>query len=317
MKFTSCLLGSLLAATSVSAHSTFQDLWVAQTDKGASCVRMPLNNNPVTSVSGADIACNTSPKVSSGTCAYTAGTQATVEMHAQPGDRSCSNDAIGGNHDGPVIVYMAKVDNALTASGSSAKWFKVAAQGYLGNDKWATDSLNTNCGRFSFLIPSCIAPGDYLVRAEVIALHVAGSIGGAQFYMSCYTITVTGGGSTSPPTVSFPGAYSATDPGIHFDLYSAFTSYTIPGPAVFSCSGDNTSSVTIPTGSPAANPTPDVANPAAGGSTSSSSGGSSGSSSGGSAALYGQCGGNDWTGPTTCASGTCKAQSQYYSQCTP
>ena len=39
--------------------------------------------------------------------------------------------------------------------------------------------------------------------------------------------------------------------------------------------------------------------------------------SGSGAPLYGQCGGQGWTGPTKCASGTCKAQSQYYSQCLP
>lgn len=35
------------------------------------------------------------------------------------------------------------------------------------------------------------------------------------------------------------------------------------------------------------------------------------------APLYGQCGGQGWQGATTCASGTCKAQSQWYSQCLP
>lgn len=39
------------------------------------------------------------------------------------------------------------------------------------------------------LIPEDIAPGDYLLRAEVIALHVASSTGGAQFYMSCCKFT--------------------------------------------------------------------------------------------------------------------------------
>lgn len=34
-------------------------------------------------------------------------------------------------------------------------------------------------------IPSDIPAGDYLMRAEVIALHVASSAGGAQFYLSC------------------------------------------------------------------------------------------------------------------------------------
>jgi cellulase len=32
--------------------------------------------------------------------------------------------------------------------------------------------------------------------------------------MECAQINVTGGGSASPATVSFPGAYSGTDPGI-------------------------------------------------------------------------------------------------------
>jgi len=31
--------------------------------------------------------------------------------------------------------------------------------------------------------------------------------------------------------------------------------------------------------------------------------------------LWGQCGGIGWTGPTTCAQGTCQKQDAYYSQC--
>ncbi|KAK8073084.1 glycosyl hydrolase family 61 [Apiospora saccharicola] len=42
-------------------------------------------------------------------------------------------------------------------------------------------------------------------------------------------------------------------------------------------------------------------------------GGAGGSSQG--ATLYGQCGGNGFTGPTTCAEGTCKKQNDWYSQC--
>ncbi|KAF8453203.1 glycosyl hydrolase family 7 protein [Kalaharituber pfeilii] len=43
---------------------------------------------------------------------------------------------------------------------------------------------------------------------------------------------------------------------------------------------------------------------------------SSGSSPTG-AALYGQCGGQGWTGPTTCAQGTCRYTNPWYSQCLP
>lgn len=66
-----------------------------------------------------------------------------------------------------------------------------------------------------FTMPSCIAPGDYLLRVELIALHSAGSQGGAQFYMECAQIRVTGSGTkTGTNFVSMPGPYSPTDPGV-------------------------------------------------------------------------------------------------------
>lgn len=70
-------------------------------------------------------------------------------------------------------------------------------------------------------IPKNTPSGDYLLRIEHIALHQASNVNGAQFYISCAQITVTGGGSGSPgPLVSFPGAYKATDPGIKVNIYS-------------------------------------------------------------------------------------------------
>ena len=66
------------------------------------------------------------------------------------------------------------------------------------------DSLNANCGKRVVTIPASLAPGDYLVRAEAIALHSASSAGGAQFYMTCYQITVTGSGTANPTGVKFP-----------------------------------------------------------------------------------------------------------------
>jgi cellulase len=82
-------------------------------------------------------------------------------------------------------------------------------------------------------IPTDIAPGDYLLRAEVIALHVAGGLNGAQFYPSCYQITVAGSGSASPAGVSFPGAYKNTDPGILVDIHAKLSTYIDPGPTVY------------------------------------------------------------------------------------
>lgn len=87
-------------------------------------------------------------------------------------------------------------------------------------------------------IPSCIAPGDYLLRVEHIALHSASTVGGVQIYIACAQLTVTGGTGTlnTGSLVSFPGAYKATDPGILFQLYwPTPTSYVNPGPGVVSC----------------------------------------------------------------------------------
>lgn len=66
-----------------------------------------------------------------------------------------------------------------------------------------------------FTMPSCIAPGDYLLRVELIALHSAGTQGGAQFYMECAQVKVTGSGTnTGSNFVSMPSPYSPTDPGV-------------------------------------------------------------------------------------------------------
>lgn len=60
-----------------------------------------------------------------------------------------------------------------------------ANKGAGDNDYWGVKDLNTCCGKLDVKIPTDLAPGDYLLRAEVIALHTASSSGGAQFYMSC------------------------------------------------------------------------------------------------------------------------------------
>ncbi len=62
-------------------------------------------------------------------------------------------------------------------------------------------------------------------------MHAAGSYPGAQFYMECAQLQITGGtGTKTPATVSFPGAYHGTDPGITLSIYyPPVTNYTIPG----------------------------------------------------------------------------------------
>ncbi len=80
-------------------------------------------------------------------------------------------------------LTRAKVNNAASATPAGQKWFKVAEDGLDSAGKWGVDRLIANNGWVDFTLPSCLAAGDYLLRAEVIALHSAGSQGQAQFYV--------------------------------------------------------------------------------------------------------------------------------------
>lgn len=168
-------------------------------------------------------------------------------------------------HPGPVLFYMAKVPAGKTAAdwdGSGNVWFKIdemAPSVSASGLSWPSDGMKHSLisvanvytedhptvlmsethplglNKLTTTIPSSLPDGDYLIRVEHIALHSAGGQGGAQFYLACGQLTVTNGGSGSPsPLVSFPGAYSPTDPGIMINLdWPIPTSYTMPGPPVW------------------------------------------------------------------------------------
>ena len=83
-------------------------------------------------------------------------------------------------------------------------------------------------------LPPSLAPGAYLLRHEIIALHNAINKGGAEFYESCAQIKVAGGDEgdededemrkreegkpDDSELVSFPGAYKDDDKGILVDV---------------------------------------------------------------------------------------------------
>jgi cellulase len=160
-------------------------------------------------------------------------------MHQQPNDRSCTNEAIGGAHYGPVMVYLSSVTSASTADGSTPffkiyedTWAPASSTSQGSDDYWGTKDLNTNCGKLDIPIPKDLAAGEYLLRAEAVALHAAGGVGGAQFYVTCFQIKVDGEGGLKPEGVNFPGAYAAADPGIQINIYQHLTEYVAPGPSV-------------------------------------------------------------------------------------
>lgn len=119
---------------------------------------------------------------------------------------------------------------------------------------------------------------------------------------------MSGGGSATPATVSFPGAYKASDVGIQVNIHAALSSYTAPGPAVYAggstkkagsaCTGcENTckpGSGPVGTASAAPQPTTTAGNTSP---TTAPGNGDGGCT----VQAYGQCGGNGYTGCTKCA----------------
>ncbi|KAL1955715.1 hypothetical protein VTO42DRAFT_8187 [Malbranchea cinnamomea] len=140
-------------------------------------------------------------------------------------------------HIGPVLFYMARVPDGQDVDSwtpSGDVWFKIHQQGPERSESGWTWPTQDQTELFVD-IPASVPDGNYLLRIEQIALHDAQYVGGAQFYLACGQINVTGGGSGDPgPKVSFPGAYKPTDPGILLDLHGhPPANYQFPGPAVW------------------------------------------------------------------------------------
>ncbi|KAH0143677.1 carbohydrate-binding module family 1 protein, partial [Aureobasidium melanogenum] len=247
-----------LAASSVNAHAIMQRIMVDGVDQGSlTGIRAPSSNNPVQDVSSSDILCGASSGTSSKLITIPAGASVAggwAHLLGGPQGSGDSDNPIASSHKGPTQVYLAKVDDAVSASATGLKWFKIASDAVTSSGVWGVDDMikNTDSNGFGwqkFTMPSCVAPGQYLMRVELLALHSATAEGGAQFYQSCAQIKVTGSGSFAPSTsneMSLPGGYSATDPGILANIYdsSIYTSYKAPGPAVISCGAGNAAPAT-------------------------------------------------------------------------
>jgi hypothetical protein len=120
---------------------------------------------------------------------------------------------------GPMVLWMA--DYA-----SQGNWFKIAQRGLIngttqegmwgqkivGGENWdGTPELWTDT------IPAALKPGNYLIRHEIIALHITNK---PQCNLQCAHLTVTGSGTQSPEKaylVKVPEMYSM-DRGLFFIL---------------------------------------------------------------------------------------------------
>ncbi|KAK4192207.1 family 61 putative glycoside hydrolase [Podospora australis] len=304
------VLSLLAAASAASAHTIFVQLEAdGKTYPVSHGIRTPTYDGPITNVASNDVVCNGGPNPTTPSkeiITVQAGT--TVKAVWRHTLTSGPNNVMDASHKGPTLAYLKKVSNALTDTGIGGGWFKIQEDGH-NNGNWGTSKVINNAGLHYIDIPSCIENGQYLLRAEMIALHGAGSSGGAQLYMECAQINIVGGtGSAKPKTYSIPGIYKQNDPGILVNIYSMSPSskYTIPGPPVFTCDGSSSGgsgpAVTEPETGFVTQVVPAAPEPTPVDSCT--------------AAQWQQCGGTNFNGCTTCASPyTCKTINAYYHQC--
>ncbi|KAL1701853.1 glycoside hydrolase family 61 protein [Schizophyllum commune] len=225
----SSLLATASFVASALAHYTLPTLIVNGQPSGE-WVNIRRTNNYNTQAPVQDV---TSPDF---TC-YTSETHATATTAEVAAGSSVSIKANGPMyHAGVVNVYMASANpDAASYDGSGQKWFKVYEIPPVTNGGSSISFPGSDIDTITFTIPKSLPSGEYLIRAEHIALHSASSFGGAQFYLSCAQVKVTGGGNGSPsPLVSIPGVYTGNEPGILINIYYPVpANYTMPGPAVW------------------------------------------------------------------------------------
>ncbi|KAK0640990.1 glycosyl hydrolase family 61-domain-containing protein [Cercophora newfieldiana] len=179
------------------------------------------------SFASADIICHKSATNAEGHAVVAAGDSIFVQWDTWP-----------ESHKGPVIDYLANCGAAGCESVDKAalEFFKIDEAGLIDGSqapgKWASDQLIANNNSWMVKIPANIAPGFYVLRHEIIALHSAGQQNGAQNYPQCFNLQVTGGGSATPAGVKGTALYTPNDAGILFNIYTQLASYPIPGPAL-------------------------------------------------------------------------------------
>ncbi|BCR91951.1 lytic polysaccharide monooxygenase auxiliary activity family 9 protein [Aspergillus chevalieri] len=179
------------------------------------------------SYSSPDIICHEDAKPGALTASVKAGSKIEMQWTEWP-----------ESHHGPILNYLAPCNGDCSkVDKTSLKFFKIDQQGLIDGSNppgtWASDNMIENNNTYTFTMPEAVPDGNYVLRHELIALHSAGQENGAQNYVQCVNVKVTGGGNANPTGTAGEQLYKASDKGIKFDIYSDLSSYPVPGPALF------------------------------------------------------------------------------------
>jgi cellulase len=154
------------------------------------------------------------------------------------------------SHKGPALTALAWCGGDGTAAAcaeadkTELEFFQIGAAGLMDPDGvpnenptasglWASDMLIANNNSWAIEIPADVAPGFYVLRHELIALHYANdeAMGGTQHYPQCMTVEIRGEGTERPAGTRAMDMYSAEDPGLTYDIFrEELTKYPVPGP---------------------------------------------------------------------------------------
>lgn len=147
------------------------------------------------------------------------------------------------SHHGPIVDYIANCGgDCASVDKMTLEWVKIAELGQLGvgtgngtTGYWAADTLLETDLTWVVTIPESLAPGNYVLRHEIIGLHEGYAEGGTQFYPQCINLEITGEGTDTPEGVVATELYKSDDPGVLYNIYNDETNptYTIPGPPVW------------------------------------------------------------------------------------
>ncbi|CCF36552.1 family 61 endoglucanase [Colletotrichum higginsianum] len=249
MKFTSVSVVSALAATA-SAHGYVQQILLGEnlvstwnpykdaSKKVNKITRKFRDNGPVTDglfttdAITCNIASDKNNVPSTETASVPAGSNVKFMWTEWKSD-----------HPGPIMTYLADCGGKCSEfDGSKGNvWVKIDQSGYDANEAipWASKRLPEQNSTYTIKLPATIAPGEYILRHEILGLQRTNKDGNlAQFYPGCHQITVTGGGATKlPEGIALPGAYKADDTESIFLDYRKVTSYTPPGGPVWGDDG--------------------------------------------------------------------------------
>ena len=180
--------------------------------------------SPITSCTDAALRCN-------------GGRSASENATVVPGDKVAGVWKQWTHSQGPIMVWLFKCAGAFSAcDGSGAGWFKIDEAGFKGGSGvfldsekgsgWDIAKLVGGDKQWTSTIPSGIAPGNYLIRHELIALHQANA---PQFYPECAQLVIGGSGSAQPDAsykTAIPGYCKQSDPNIRVGSLDAMPEHS-------------------------------------------------------------------------------------------